>query len=157
MDISLNAHNHDQFLEQFPLSSFLQSRFWKRFLGLLGKKYWQLNVYDDNHLLAHCLIYTNKLIMGKSYLYSPKGPLIIPDLDENSRKEALELILSQIRDITIATRKREEIFCRIEPNVPMPEITDIPMKVSAVIQPQTTIYLKLDRSQEELFESFREK
>ncbi|OGY91139.1 MAG: hypothetical protein A3B31_01290 [Candidatus Komeilibacteria bacterium RIFCSPLOWO2_01_FULL_53_11] len=157
MDISLNAHNHDQFLEQFPLSSFLQSRFWKRFLSLLDKKYWQLNVYDDNRLLAHCLIYTNKLIMGKSYLYSPKGPLIIPDLDESHRKEALELILSQVRDITIATRKREEVFCRIEPNIQVAGLASLPMKPADSVQPKTTIYLRLDTSPEELFAAFQEK
>lgn len=157
MDVSLNAHNYDQFLEQFPLGSFLQSKFWKRFLTLQGKKNWQLNVYDEGRLVAHCLLYTNKLAFGKDYLYSPKGPILLPTLSADERKEALELILSQIRDITIATRRREEIFCRIEPNIPVPELMSFMMKPSRPIQPKTTLYLNLDRPHDELFAGFKEK
>lgn len=154
----MNAHNYDEFLEQFPLGSFLQSRFWKRFLSLQGKKNWQLNVYDDEHrLIAHCLIHTNNLPLGKSYLYAPKGPIFAPNLDEEQRREALELILSQIRDITIATRRREEIFCRLEPNIPLPSILSIPVKASKSIQPKATSYLTLNTPKEELIMTFKEK
>ena len=157
MDVSLNAHNYDYFLEQFPLGSFLQSRFWKRFLHLQGKKAWQLGVYENSHLLAHCLVYTNKLLLGKSYLYAPKGPLILPTLTQDERKEALELILSQIRDITVATRRREELFCRIEPNVTVPELTELPARQTEPIQPSTTLYLNLERPLDELFAACKEK
>ena len=157
MEVSLNAHNHDEFLEQFPLGSFLQGTFWKKFLILRGKKVWQLGVYDNQHLLAHCLIYTNKLFLGKSYLYAPKGPFFIPSITEDQLKESLELILSQIRDITIATRKREEIFCRIEPNIPTPDLASIMYKSSAAIQPKTTTYLELRQPIDQLFGSFKEK
>jgi len=157
MDVSLNAHNYDQFLEQFPLGSFLQSRFWKRFLTLQGKKNWQLNVYDGERLVAHCLLYTNKLAFGKDYLYAPKGPILLPTLSADERKEALELILSQIRDITIATRRREEIFCRIEPNLPVPELMSMVIKPSRPIQPKTTLYLNLDHPYDELFAKCKEK
>src|SRR3989344_2385796 len=105
MDISLNEHNNTDYLEQFPLGSFLQSRFWKDFLVIQGKKSWQLSVYDDGRLVAHCLLSNTNLPFGKSYLYAPKGPVVLPTLTAEQRKEAFELILSQIRDITIATRK----------------------------------------------------
>jgi lipid II:glycine glycyltransferase (peptidoglycan interpeptide bridge formation enzyme) len=158
MDITMNAHNYDEFLEQFPLGSFLQSRFWKRFLTAQGKKNWQLNVYDDeHHVVAHALIYTNKLPFGKSYLYCPKGPIFLPSLDDEQRKEALELILSQVRDITIATRRREEIFCRLEPNVALPSIPSIPVKLTPAIQPKATSYLNLHVPKDELLMTFKEK
>lgn len=158
MDVSLNAHNQDQFLEQFPLGSFLQSRFWKRFLNLQGKKAWQLNVYDQGRVVAHSLVYTNKLFLGKSYLYSPKGPIILPTLSTDERKEALELILSQVRDITIATRRREEIFCRVEPNIPLPELPNLGRLPSEAIQPKATMYLQLlNTTPDALFETFKEK
>ncbi len=158
MDVTINSHNYDEFLEQFPLSSFLQSRFWKRFLTLRNKKNWQLNVYDDDHhLIAHCLLYANGLPLGKSYLYAPKGPVFLPGLSEEQYREALELMLSQVRDITIATRRREEIFCRLEPNVLLPVIPSIPLKRSASIQPMATSYLKLDVPKEDLIMTFKEK
>lgn len=157
MDVSLNLHDNEHFLEQFPLGSFLQSRFWAHFLDLQGKKNWQLNVYSDQRVVAHCLLYSTNLFFGKSYLYAPKGPLISPELDGEARKEALELILSQIRDITIATRRREEIFCRLEPNLPPPTLQEIPHKVSSPVQPAATSYLSLERVPDELLASFKEK
>lgn len=157
MDVSLNAHNHDDFLEQFPLGSFLQSRFWQRFLSLRKLKHWQLSVYDNSRLVANCLLYSNPLLFGKSYLYAPKGPFILPNATEQQRQEAYELILSQIRDITIATRRREEIFCRLEPNVPPPSGLAIPsMKVESPV-PATTIYLELSKPIEDIFASCKEK
>jgi peptidoglycan pentaglycine glycine transferase (the first glycine) len=157
MDVSLNMHDHDDFLEQFPLGSFLQSRFWQRFLTLQGKKSWQLSVYKNNRLVANCLLYTNKLILDKSYLYAPKGPFILPTLSQDERKEALELILSQIRDITIATRRREEIFCRLEPNINPSFFSSMPVSKVRSIQPQTTTYLELNQDPNSLIKNFREK
>lgn len=114
-------------------------------------------MYDGQRLVAHCLLYSTNLAFGKNYLYAPKGPIFLPTLDPAERKEALELILSQIRDVTVATRRREEIFCRIEPNVTLPELTNILMKPSAAIQPKVTIYRALDIPADELFASFKEK
>lgn len=157
MDVSLNAHNHDDFLEQFPIGSFLQGRFWKHFLELQGRKTWQLSVYEKNRLVAHCLLYATNLALGKSYLYAPKGPVMLPSLTNEERLEALELILSQIRDITIATRKREEIFCRIEPNIEPPHSETMPRKQTEAIQPSTTLCVNLTNTPEELLASFKEK
>lgn len=158
MEVSVNEHNLEEFLERFPLGSFMQSRFWKKFLSLQGIKNWQLSVYDDNELMAHCLLYATNLPFGKSFLYAPKGPLIVPTLTNDQKKEALELLLSQIRDITIATRRREEIFCRIEPNIPPADLSNFSMKQTEPIQPKTTIYLKIsDTTPELLFNGFKEK
>ena len=157
MDVSLNSHNQDDFLNLFPLGSFLQGRFWKQVLLEQGIKSWQLNVYDGTRLVAHCLLYSTNLPFGKSYLYAPKGPLFIPNLTLDERKEAFELILSQIRDITIATRKRQEIFCRLEPNIAPVDVVDMPMLSATAQQPQTTLYLDLNQPLDTIFASFKEK
>lgn len=157
MDVSINAHNHDEFLAQFPIGSYLQGRFWKHFLKLQKKKYWQLSVYKKSELIAHCLVYTTNLPLGKSYLYAPKGPFISPAATPGEQQESLELLLSQLRDLTIATRRREEIFCRLEPNVNPPQLKSIHWTPSAPIQPQVTIYKKLDTGTEEILKSFKEK
>jgi len=155
MEVSLNIRDHREFLDHFPVGTFLQSRFWSRVLTAQGIKNWQLSVYHDHQVVGQCLLYSRKLFFGKSYLYAPKGPFIgVTDPDQ--AKEVFALILTQIRDITIGTRQRQEIFCRLEPNI-VPPLLDIPYVRSESIQPELTTVLHLNQSAEELFTSFKEK
>ncbi len=155
MEVSLNIRPNQEFLNRFPVGAFLQSRFWSRVLTLQGIKNWQLNVVRHQEVVAHCLLYSHKLPFGKSYLYAPKGPLI--NLSEPTEvKETFALILSQIRDITIATEKRQEIFCRLEPNIAPPPL-DIPWQATTNIQPTTTLIIDLEQSTENIFAQFKEK
>src|SRR3989344_3513365 len=156
MEVSLNIRDNEKFLAQFPVGAFLQSRFWARFLTLQGVKNWQLNVSHQNQVLAQCLLYSTNLPFGKSFLYAPKGPLIAGH-DQQIVKEAFALILTQIRDITIATRKRQEIFCRLEPNQPPLQLDDISHLPTEAIQPQTTMLLDLTQPADQLFSNFKEK
>lgn len=156
MEVSLNIKKNEEFLAQFPVGAFLQSRFWSRFLALQGIKNWQLNVFGNQKVIAQCLLYSINLPFGKSYLYSAKGPLI-GATDPHEIQESFALILTQIRDITIATRKRQEVFCRLEPNVTPVALEDIKYVPSETIQPQFTSVIALDRTLEELLAGFKEK
>jgi lipid II:glycine glycyltransferase (peptidoglycan interpeptide bridge formation enzyme) len=120
-----------------------------------GVKNWQLSVYHNHQVVGQCLLYSRKLFFGKSYLYAPKGPFInVPDPDQ--AKEVFALMLTQIRDITIGTQERQEIFCRLEPNIIPPKL-DIPCVQTESIQPDLTTVLNLQQSEETLFASFKEK
>ncbi len=155
MEVSLNIRDHREFLDQFPVGAFLQSRFWSRVLTAQGVKNWQLSVYHNHQVVGQCLLYSRKLFFGKSYLYAPKGPFInVPDPEQ--AKEVFALMLTQIRDITIGTQQRQEIFCRLEPNI-VPPTLDIPCVPSEPIQPNLTTVLNLEQSAENLFSSFKEK
>jgi len=155
MQVSLNIKKHYDFLQKFPAGSYLQSRFWADVLNLQNIKTWQLNVYDQNDVIAHCLLYSNRLPLGKSYLYAPKGPLINAT-DPHQIQEAYALILSQIRDITIATEERQEIFCRLEPSI-APQDLAIPWTNSEPVEPKLTLLLDLKKSPEQLLFECKEK
>ncbi len=155
MEVSLNIRDHREFLDQFPVGSFLQSRFWSRVLTAQGVKNWQLSVYDNHQVVGQCLLYSRKLFFGKSYLYAPKGPFISVT-NPVQAKEVFALVLTQIRDITIGTQQRQEIFCRLEPNIAPPQL-DIPFVRTESIQPELTTVLNLNQSEENLFSSFKEK
>ncbi len=151
MLISRNINNYDALLSHcFVSGNFLQSTLWRDFLTKQNKNWWQLVVTDDlERPIASCLLYENKLFFGKSYLYSPKGPLWLQDkLSTGEKQEALELILSQIRDITITTNTREELFCKLE----LPEKVPAPPTLvkSQNIQPAHTWVLDLDRDIQEI-------
>jgi lipid II:glycine glycyltransferase (peptidoglycan interpeptide bridge formation enzyme) len=150
MFVSRDVINRDSFLkEDFFSGAFLQGSIWKDFLEDQNKKYWQLTVTsEDGEILAVCLLYENKLWFGKSYLYAPKGPVFSRDLTDEKKQEALSLILSQIRDITIATHRYEEIFCKLEPSEEIPRPPEL--HSDSMIQPKDTLVLDLTKDHKEL-------
>lgn len=116
MEIFLDQNYQDQFLVQQNISgAFLQSSFWEKFLIAQGKNVWRLSFKDQERLLGTCLLGENKLFMGKSYLASPKGPIFYQDLPTDQLLELSQLFFSKIRDLTINTKKYQEIFVRLEP------------------------------------------
>lgn len=151
MLVSRNVFDFDPLLtRRFVPGNFLQSKVWKSFLDKQKIKWWQLSVTDDlEKPVAVCLLYEKKLFLGKSYLYSPKGPIWLADnLSTGEKQEALELILSQIRDITIATHDREELFCKIEPEDSIPQPPTLVK--SQNVQPAHTWVLDLDKDNKQL-------
>jgi lipid II:glycine glycyltransferase (peptidoglycan interpeptide bridge formation enzyme) len=116
MDIFLDQNYQDQFLVQQNISgAFLQSSAWEKFLIAQGKNTWRFSFKEKEELLGTCLLYENKLFLGKSYLMAAKGPIFYKELSETKKLELVELFFSSIRDITINTKKYQELFFRIEP------------------------------------------
>ena len=76
-------------LAQQPLQPFLQSWAWGEFQSGLGRRIWRLGVVDDDVVVAAALIIEHQLILGKSYLYCPRGPVA-------ATAEALNLLLSEL-------------------------------------------------------------
>lgn len=141
--------NYDYLLtKKFISGSFLQSSIWVEFLKKQKKNFWTLVAKDDDSdVLAICLVYEMGLPMGLSYLSAPKGPIFFGDFSKEKKEEIGKLILSRARDICIATKKREEVFFRLEPN----EKIDVPLlKKSKDIQPRDTWVLKLEKEERDL-------
>ncbi len=156
MKVLVEDNNYDDFLKnRFLSGSFLQSSYWKYFLKKQNKRYWQLAVIDNNETIAVCLIYENKLPFDRSYIYSPKGPIFLPNLSGEQKKEALELILSKARDITIKTKKKEEVFFRLETEENK-NIYDFLIKTND-IQPRDTLVLGLKKDIKELLSEMHQK
>jgi len=150
MLVTRDVLNHDQFIAQyFYPGNFLQSFIWKDFLEAQKKKQWQLTVTTDKgEVIAICVLYENRLFFNKSYLYAPKGPIFKEGLSIEDKQQALSLILSQIRDITIATHNQEELFCKLEPSKYIPSPPEL-IKVKDV-QPKDTWILDLNKELKEL-------
>jgi peptidoglycan pentaglycine glycine transferase (the first glycine) len=140
--------NYDYLLsENFISGSFLQSSIWKDFLKQQGKKYWQVVVKEENNILALALFYETTLPMGLSYLTTPKGPIFFGKIGEEKKQEISKLLLSKVRDICIATKKREEIFCRLEPSA---DINIPKLKKSKDIHPRDTWILDLEKNEADI-------
>ena len=111
MELITSQNNFDDFLKtRFVSGAFLQSSFWQDFLKTQDKNFWQLAVLENNQVIASCLLYEKKLPFAKSYLYAPKGPIFASQLTDQQKQAALSLILSKVRDVTVKTKKYEEIF-----------------------------------------------
>lgn len=149
MDLVSEIANNNKLLEaKFVSGNFLQSSIWKNFLDAQQKRNWQLFVREGKKIIATCLIYENKLPFGKSYLYSPKGPLFFEELSDNKRQEVMSLILSKARDITSQTTKHEEMFYILETDEPKNLIAEL--KKSDDIQPRDTWVLNITKDTKEL-------
>lgn len=142
MKLVLDNNQHDDFLTaRFVSGSFLQSSIWQDFLDKQGLRSWRATVLDNNNLVATCLFYEKKLPFDRSYLYAPKGPIVDENVSIKKQIEALELILSQARDITIKTKKQEEIFFKLEPA--SQKLILNTLKKSSDVQPRDTWVLDL--------------
>lgn len=148
-------NNYDHLLcQKFVSGNFLQSSLWRDFLGRQNKKYWQLVIRDHEKVLGISLVYESKLPMGLSYLCSPKGPIYFDQPSAKKRNEAGKLLLSKARDICLSTKKREEVFFRLEP-ANNPQIKEL--KKSKDIQPRDTWVISLEKNEEEILSSMSQK
>lgn len=142
MQLVIDNSNYDSFLNtRFISGSFLQSSLWRYFLSSQGKRYWQLAVLENQQIIATCLLYQNDLPLGRSYLYAPKGPIFGEKTSATQKEQALNLILSQVRDLTADTSKKEEIFFKLD----LAEFLTLPPELvkSADVQPRETWFLKI--------------
>ena len=156
MKLITDENNFDDFLQaRFISGGFLQASLWRDFLQKRGFCTWQLAVIENQEIIATCLAYEVKLPLGKSYLYAPKGPVFADGLGGDLRREAMELILSKFRDLTIATKKRQEIFCKIE----LSEHKDLLVGFikSHDLQARDTLILDLKKDHEKLLSEMHAK
>lgn len=149
MELVNEIANKDEILKKkFISGNFLQSSIWKDFLDAQQKRNWQLFINDKKKTIGTCLVYENKLPFGKSYLYSPKGPIFFEDLDDERRQEAIFLVLSKVRDITVQTSKYQEIFYKLETDRVQNLIPEL--KKSRDVQPRDTWILDLKKDLKQL-------
>jgi len=141
---NLTKEELNTFLINCPLPQFLQSFEWGEFQKSLNKKVWRFGVIEDNRLQAVCQLIEQPLPLTKSYLYAPRGPVIVA-----SPEKILKLILKEARDLTVETKTREEIFLKIEPILKNEELTikDLPLKKVKAIQPKDTLTLNLTKDE----------
>ena len=141
----INNIELDSFLKSQKYSQFLQSSSWNKFQKSLGQRTWQLGIVEQGAIKAVASVIEKKMALGFSYLYCPRGPIIFDQVE--NRFDYLKLLLKSIRDLTISTVQKEEVFFRFEPLF----LFNL-QKIKKVgdIQPSHTLVLDLSKSEQEL-------
>jgi len=149
----------DNFVSSQDHSQFLQSYSWSEFQKSLNRETWHYGVFlakgqpasgGSSELVAVASFISMAIGFYKSYLYCPRGPIISKNLSTDKKNEALELLLSKARDITIQTKKTEEIFFRFEINEPLPVLKSTKTKITKSVQPANTLILNLQATSYDL-------
>lgn len=154
-----NKNMYEEFVSSQANSPFLQSWAWGEFQQSLGRKVWRLGFKSGNQIIATATIISYPLKLDKSYLYVPRGPLMMKGLNYQSQQEIIEMLLSKARDICYATKKENEIFIRIEPGETCEEraIITLPIIKTKNVQPAETWLLDLTKDEKELIKQQKQK
>src|SRR6185503_17710100 len=97
----------EQLIDEQPLNPFLQSWAWGDFQHALGRKIWRLGAWEADRLVGSALVIEHQLLLGKSYVYCPRGPLA------NSLPVLQELLLA-IRELG---KKEEAMYVKVDPGL----------------------------------------
>jgi len=143
----------NKFVVQSDLGSFLQSWQWGEFQKAEGRKIWRLAIIDDNQIVATILLIKHDLSFGKSYLYSPRGPVF--GLRNWNFKIGQDL-LAEIKKIS---QRQNAIFLRIEPKETLKPGIKIPkiFQPAGQAQPKNTLILNLEKSSDQLLAQMHQK
>lgn len=143
-----------QFILSHALESgtFLQSKFWGEFQKEHGQSCWYLGAYDKKELVGIALVVKANLPLGKSYLYCPKGPVVV------AGRGVLNFILDGIRKLA---EKENAIFLRFEPAFEKNYTKVIQEKLNVrptkEIQPKSTWILDISKSEREILSGMKQK
>jgi len=134
------------FAISFNMSQFLHAWQWGEYEKNLGKKVWRLGVFNQNKLVGALMLIKNILPVGKSYLYSPRFPIL-------TEAVPAEIFTQKIKEIG---KKENSIFWRVDlfnadifQNVNFKKIKDV--------QPSKTLLLDLTKSEEEILAAMHPK
>lgn len=123
---------------------FLHSWEWGAFLEARGKEV--VRLADEDALM---MLVREKLPFGREYLYSPKGPVV--------RNEAvLDSVLAAARE----RGSKKTVFFRCEPRLNFAEQNlggPSGLKKVSSAQPERTVLVNLDRSEDEILAAMHEK
>jgi lipid II:glycine glycyltransferase (peptidoglycan interpeptide bridge formation enzyme) len=153
-----NKEDLNKFVAQENQAQFLQSWEWGEFQKAMGHKIFRLGVIEENNIVASALLIKKKLLPGKNYFYSPRGPELI--INNEKLKIIEEFLFSEIEKIS----KREKvIFLRFEPkskikNLPTGQAgLESKIKNTLPIQPQRTLMLDLTKKEDALLKEMHQK
>lgn len=164
---------------------FLQSNEWLAFQEALGRKVWRLEVRDESINkeaplpTGICAIIKHQLPTGKSYFYSPRGPVLNFNTSTDRYRDFFIFLKDQIKKETAAEKI---IFWRFEPfsnlafsfyesrrygRAELVELTALhtrrgrhliaDARRTKPIQPKRTLIINLSLAENKLLSSMREK
>lgn len=137
-------------LRHQPLQPFLQSWSWGEFQAAVGRKIWRLGAWEGDQLVGAALAVEHALLMGKTYIYCPRGPLAeSPDV---------------FRELVQAMRKIGQetgaMYLKVDPGktaFPIPVETIPGASEGTTLQPRQTLLIDVARSPAELLAAMHQK
>lgn len=134
-----------------PLQPFLQSWAWGEFQHSLGRPIWRLGAFDGQQLVGAALVIEHELLLGKKYLYVPRGPLA-------DTPDALQALFQAVRDLG---KKEGSMYVKNDPNLYnfSQTISTLAEKytVGTTLQPQQTQILNTSLPPEEILVTMHSK
>jgi lipid II:glycine glycyltransferase (peptidoglycan interpeptide bridge formation enzyme) len=145
--INLNQKQLDDFVANQEHSQFLQSWDWSEFNDKLGAKVWRLGVEENGKLVATTTLIKKSLPLGRTYFYSPRGP-VVKSQGSSLKFQVEEFLFSEIKKLA---EQEKIVFFRFEPTSDL-KLKTLNLKLfqTLSIQPRQTIILDLTKSEEEL-------
>ncbi|MDA1060249.1 MAG: peptidoglycan bridge formation glycyltransferase FemA/FemB family protein [bacterium] len=138
----------DNFAESHPFSTIHQTSKWGHFQAHRPSrgKYWIIGVFEGKKLIGGSMLIRYLLPKNHCWLYTPRGPL--------ARPEMMPHILEQIKKIAT---EENAIFLRIDPPLQKAINYDGFKTTSKGHQPEHTLILDLDASEEALLKQMKQK
>lgn len=120
----------EQLVSRQPLNPFLQAWAWGEFQSHLGRPMWRLGAYDGSRFVGAALVIEHQLILGRSYLYCPRGPLA-------ESAEAWTALVERLRELG---QREQVMYVKIDPNILMFDQPPLPRWAVAgtTLQPRRT-------------------
>lgn len=111
------AEKLDNFLKKQTDASLLQSWHWGETQKAEGRKIWRLGLKSNNELIATLTVIKHNLPLGRSYLYSPRGPVFQADNEtaDDRRARYARWRLFFLTEIKKIAQAEKSIFWRVEP------------------------------------------
>lgn len=139
----------DHLLGTQPLEPFLQSWAWGDFQSSLGRRTWRLGAYEGATVVGAALVVEHQLILGRSYLYCPRGPLA-------TTAEAWAALIEAIQGLG---RKHQAMYAKIDPNLLPFSVPSTPSSATlgTTLQPRQTWVIDTGRDLGELLAACHQK
>ena len=163
-----NATEYNDFVLKHPDGTIHQLWEWGEFQVQSGtrEKFWVIVLKNANgHIVASSLVVKQKLPFGKSWLYSPRGPL----LDDTKPEETEGAVGAEkiFDEIAALAKKEDAVFFRFDPGIE--QGSDRAGKAESLFgmlksrpshahyQPESTLFVDLKPSPEDILKQMKPK
>jgi len=141
---------------------FLQSYLWGSFKQKLGEEALFFGLKDREQKISQALVIKRKLALGKKYFYCPRGPVFIPSLTNDKKIQAVKTFLAKLKDLA---QEKQILFFRFEPGLGLKDInlseifSNLRINYQRIdsVQPKETLILDLNKKEDDLLKSMRQK
>lgn len=149
----------DDFVFAHPLGTIHQTSKWAHFQEKITTrgKFWIIILKEKEKIIGGTIVVRHKMAKDSSWFYCGRGPLL--DYKSPHLKEQLETILKVINPLAA---QEKAVFIRIDPQLSKEEFPKIPKLKNFYIshlgfQPENTIILDLNKSEQELLNEMKPK